>query len=281
MSEFISFLPPPGQALNHYNARERHAAQHKDVPEIFCDAMSVREEVFVEEQKVPLENEFDLDDPRSFHWVAYASVGTRNTEQTSAAIDGAKKEDGVVEADGSGRKGSTANKLAVGTIRLVPPPHPPHPEPESHHAIDNHEGVPKGAEPEAGPNPDVIYDGKEPYVKLGRLAVLPPFRGLGLSRLLIRAALSWISQNHEHVVPPLSPAAAEQRRLELGHDPEHNVFRGLVLIHAQTTVEKVYLSHGFVKDESMGTWFEEGIEHIGMWKRVELQPEGRRGSVQM
>ena len=43
------------------------------------------------------------------------------------------------------------------------------------------------------------------------------------------------------------------------------------MVHAQTTVEKVWSHHGFVKDESMGVWFEEGIEHIGMWKRIELE----------
>lgn len=103
--------------------------------------------------------------------------------------------------------------------------------------------------------------------------------GLGLSRLLVKAALSWLAENSPTAVTPLSPAAAEQRRLELGYDPEHSLFNGLVLIHAQSAVEKVWTKLGFVKDESMGTWWEEGIEHIGMWKRVELKPEVRRGSV--
>lgn len=103
--------------------------------------------------------------------------------------------------------------------------------------------------------------------------------GLGLSRLLIDAALSWVSQNSEAIIPPLSPATAEQHRLELGQDPEMVAFKGLVLVHAQTTVEKVWTRHGFVKDESMGVWFEEGIAHVGMWKRIDLEPEGRKKSV--
>lgn len=168
MSEFISFLSPPGALLDKYNRKEAYSKQSQDVPQVFCDAMSVREEVFVEEQKVPLENELDEDDPRSFHWVAYASVGTSSAEQAAVA----QTENG----QSTGRKGSTANKLAVGTIRLVPPPHPPHPEPQSHHAIDNHEGIPTGAP--GGDKTGFVHDGKEPYVKLGRLAVLPPFRGL-------------------------------------------------------------------------------------------------------
>lgn len=159
MSEFIAFLAPPGPALANYDSKELHTSQPEGVPEVFRDAMSVREEVYVEEQKIPLENEFDLDDPRSFHWVAYASVGVSAQEAATSPP--------------SGRKGSTANKLAVGTIRMVPPPHPPHPEPDSHHAIDNHDGVPFG-----GDATHAAHDGKEPYIKLGRLAVLPPFRGM-------------------------------------------------------------------------------------------------------
>lgn len=167
MSEFISFLPPPGAALANYDSTALHTSQPDDVPEVFCDAMSVRTEVFVEEQKIPMENEFDEDDPRSFHWVAYASVGTSSAEQ-AAVKEG--------ESVTSRRKGSTAQKLAVGTIRMVPPPHPPHPEPSSHHAIDNHEGLPPGAA--SGLRSTQVHNGNEPYVKLGRLAVLPPFRGM-------------------------------------------------------------------------------------------------------
>jgi len=161
MSQFIGFLPPPGALLAGYDSAQLHSHQVDDkIPEVFRDAMSVREEVYVDEQQIPLENEFDSDDARSWHWVAYASVGTSGN---SAGQDG----------DGD-RKSSTANQLAVGTIRLVPPPHPPHPEPGSSHKIDNAEGaVPdtdKGARAQPG-------NGKEPYIKFGRLAVLKPFRG--------------------------------------------------------------------------------------------------------
>lgn len=170
MSQFVSFLPPPGAALANYDSKQLHTSQPDDVPEIFCDAMSVRTEVFVEEQKVPMENELDEDDARSYHWVAYASVGTSGAEQAAAADKIRQK-----GSSQSGRRGSTAQNLAIGTIRLVPPPHPPHPEPSSHHAIDNHEGTSPDAD--AGLKSTETHDGKEPYVKLGRLAVLPAFRG--------------------------------------------------------------------------------------------------------
>lgn len=173
MSQFISFLPPPGLALANYDSAALHTTQSQDVPEIFRDAMSVREDVFVKEQNVALENEVDMDDARSFHWVAYASVGTTSGDG-NAAIDGVNK-DSATSAEKTGRKGSTAIGLPVGTIRLVPPPHPPHPEPGSSHKIDNHEGLPKDMQ--SGLSKTEMHDGKEAYIKLGRLSVLQPFRG--------------------------------------------------------------------------------------------------------
>jgi len=162
MSQFIGFLQPPGAALAGYDSKQLHSHQVDDkIPEVFRHAMSVREEVYVEEQKIPLENEFDTDDARSWHWVAYASVGTSG-QQSENSKDGR-------------RKSSTANKLGVGTIRLVPPPHPPHPEPGSSHKIDNAEGVLPDVE--AGVDHGQRGNGKEPYIKFGRLAVLKPFRG--------------------------------------------------------------------------------------------------------
>lgn len=107
--------------------------------------------------------------------------------------------------------------------------------------------------------------------------------GLGLARLLIDAALSWASTNAHSILPPMSPAAAEQRKLELGGGVEaEDVWRGLVLVHAQAHLEKYWAKFGFVKDESMGTWEEENIMHIGMWKRVDLDaqsPVPRKKSV--
>jgi hypothetical protein len=45
---------------------------------------------------------------------------------------------------------------------------------------------------------------------------------------------------------------------------------GLVLVHAQVQVEETYARMGFVKDDTMGKWVEEGITHVGMWKSVEV-----------
>ena len=78
----------------------------------------------------------------------------------------------------------------------------------------------------------------------------------------------------------MSPTAAEHRRLELGvsaEDDDH--WKGLVLIHAQKAItDKVWSRYGFVQDDSLGEWDEEGITHVGMWKRLEPAPE-RKASI--
>ena len=55
-------------------------------------------------------------------------------------------------------------------------------------------------------------------------------------------------------------------------------FQGLVLVHAQVGVQKVCNKYGFETDQSMGTWDEEGIDHVGMWKRLDLTDATRRNS---
>lgn len=104
--------------------------------------------------------------------------------------------------------------------------------------------------------------------------------GLGLSDLLVKTALSWAASHRSAIVQPISATVAEQRSLELGSGANNDSeWRGLVLVHSQTGVEKVWTRHGFVRDHSMGAWDEEGIEHVGMWKRIELLPEERKRSV--
>lgn len=72
-------------------------------------------------------------------------------------------------------------------------------------------------------------------------------RGKGLSRLLTEEAFRWL--------------AAHKSEVAVGYN-------GLVLCHGQVSVEKMYAKLGFVTDERLGRWNEEGIEHLGMWKRV-------------
>ncbi|KAI1608457.1 GNAT family acetyltransferase [Exophiala viscosa] len=189
----VAMLPPPGNivAPRGFPADPRPAG----APQLFLDAMDVRLKVFCDEQKCALEPELDEDDPRSVHWVVYYT-------------------------------GGPGPEQPVSVIRIVPPPHGPHPN--GFH--DPHE---------------------EPYVKLGRVATMPEFRRRGLTRMLSEAAFRWLVANREQV---------------------GGGWKDLVLTHAQVDVEKMYGRMGFVTDDKLGRWDEEGIEHLGMWKRLDAVP---------
>jgi predicted GNAT family N-acyltransferase len=261
-TEFISFLPPPGAALANYNHNALHSDQPSSIPSTFKEAMAVREEVYVDEQKCSLENEVDEDDPRSFHWVVYASVGTASSPSPPITT----KSPGT-KAEERRASESTASRVPVGTIRLVPPPHTAHHTPDTESSVS-----------QANLAKTVRSDSKtqipfqelsEPYVKLGRLATIAPYRGLGLSKLLFNAAVNWASVHPEAIIPPMSPADLEAAKLEGKKEPEP--WQGLVLIHAQKQVQGLWERFGFKLDKEMGTWDEEGIEHVGLWKRIEVK----------
>lgn len=125
--------------------------------------MSVRHSVYVEEQSVPLANEVDADDAQSYHWVVYASVGTPAGEDPDGGA--------------AGRKSSSAARLPVGTVRLVLPPHVHHEDGNEHPDMS---GAGEGQDAE---KLGCLRRGNEPYVRMGRLAVLKPYR----SKSAIRA----------------------------------------------------------------------------------------------
>ena len=240
-TQFISILPPPGPAvLIPASASHPH-------PEIFTEALSVRTTVFVNEQKCSLENEIDADDPRSWHWVVYASVSTKVPS---------------IAADGTERRTSEGGKVVVGTIRLVPPPHQPHPAPGSVDGVGGEKVSTPGYGRERATK---LHDGKEPYVKLGRMATLKEYRGLGLAKLLVSTAIEWAGKNAGKL-QPMKGGGVERERAEA----ELGLWKGLVLVHAQKDVESFYKGLKFVKDEELGEWTEEGIVHIGMWRRIEV-----------
>lgn len=279
---FVTLVPPAGAALRDYEPDLPPSKQPSSIPSTFIDAMIVREEVYVQEQNVPLSNELDDDDSRCWHWIAYASVGSSSTTQSSVTeSDREKQEEQARQA--------SAARVPVCTIRLVPPPHEEHPVPGSKMVFDSKTGKPvwtmptdaeAAAQPEAARNKTQGHSLEEPYIKLGRLATSPPFRGLGLSKLVINAALVWAAEHPRDILPPLSPASREAARLAEdktdgsdgrpmdGWQGSEEGWRGLVLVHAQTSVEKIWAKFGFVRDDSMGTWVEEGIEHIGMWRKL-------------
>ncbi|KAL9598545.1 MAG: hypothetical protein Q9219_004447 [cf. Caloplaca sp. 3 TL-2023] len=135
------------------------------------------------------------------------------------------------------------------TLRVVPPGLSPRQE-EGYGGVGREEG--RRTEPYRGKT--ALWDGREPYVKIGRVATLPEYRGRGIAVRLLDAALEDAGEHRER----FSGAAGEG-----GEE-----WRGLVLSHAQRSVRGWWERMGFVEDEGMGVWWEEGIEHVGMWRRV-------------
>ncbi len=282
-----AFVGQPATAA--YDANSPPTAQPRaaDLDPTFLDAMTVRYKVFVVEQQIGLATELDNDDTRSCHWVAYADKAADSAAGTTAA----------------------ASKQAIGTIRAVPYPQAPHPVVGGNYTIVNGvdtmtgrwvvtaaEGAdpsappvlptastppsqltfvpakepapgegPRGErEPEptpAGDRATSLHDGKEPYVKLGRIAVLAPYRSARIGRYLVQTTLDWIRTHptyfDEHGAASAAAAATTK-------------FSGLVCVHAQTHATGFYTRLGFVVDEGMGTWWEEGIPHVGMFLRLDL-----------
>lgn len=104
--------------------------------------------------------------------------------------------------------------------------------------------------PPHAPHPnDFTNPNEEPYLKLQRFATLAAHRSGGLGRMLVDTSLRWAAEHKD----------------EVGGEG----WKGMVLVHAQVSVEKVWAKMGFVTDEKLGRWDEEGIEHLGMWRRIE------------
>jgi len=139
----------------------------------------------------------------------------------------------------------------IAVIRLVPPPQPPH-------ELLTH--------PETAQNLPEYDWSHEPCIKLTRVAVLPEYRGLGLGRQLVDIALKWAELHGEEIDAAMRDVGGQSRQSRL----EEMKWKGLVLVHAQVDVESMYHRLGFETDDSLGRWDEEGIEHVGMFKRISL-----------
>ncbi|KAG0649048.1 hypothetical protein D0Z07_4742 [Hyphodiscus hymeniophilus] len=253
---FITFLGPSN--LSEYDRKKSPHEQTSTIPKTFIDAMEVREQVFVEEQHVPLENEFDSDDARACHWVVYASINTTTDPE-------------VKDADGNivQRKRSLTRTTPIGTIRLVPFPHAPHPEPGSKFTFDSSEEDSTGTPPYIVDRATTYHDGVEPYIKLGRIAVVKEFRGAGVAKILANAAISWAQQNPKFFNPSVTELGME--KLGATRTDQIPVWNGLCCVHAQEQVENTWVKWGFKTDKEMGTWDEEGIMHVGMFQRLKIE----------
>lgn len=204
------------------------------IPKTFCDALTVREEVFVKEMgAVPLIHHTDTDDARSWHWVLY-----------SASSDGLE-----------------IHRKPIGTVRLIPYPHHLHPNPGDCYKSPGPDTPSEDAAivflapapPSTLDRETSLHDGKEPYLKIGRMCVLKEFRRMGLADSLIRAALTWAAEN-----PKFSKD---------GEMP----WKGLVCAHAQEKAVTMWQRNGFVVDDIMGLWQEAGINHYGLFSRVQVK----------
>jgi predicted GNAT family N-acyltransferase len=196
--------------------------------------MKVRVRVFVDEQHCSADAEIDSDDARSWQWVIYASPSTESTSPPT----------------------STTTPVAV--IRLVPPPQTPHELLTHPHPTDPNTN-----------NPPAYDWTHEPCIKLTRVAVLPEYRGFGLGRRLVETALTWAA-SHAGEIDAAAVQLASQFSKKEDSTGVLEAWRGLVLVHAQVDVERMYRGLGFVTDEGLGRWDEEGIEHVGMFRRVEV-----------
>ncbi|EQK99142.1 hypothetical protein G6O67_005892 [Ophiocordyceps sinensis] len=257
----VAFLEPSN--LKGFQAGGSRDAQPPSIPRLFLDAMEVRGKVFVQEQKVPQENEFDSDDSRACHWIVYAK--SNHTARP-------------VVPNGCGNavqpRQSSTRKTPVGTVRLVPFPHDPHPKAGGSYwngalegeqpASDNEDAT---AKPLLADRPTSFHDGQEPYVKLGRLAVVKECRGQRLAGLLVHAALSWLKANPSYFDEAVTEPGSEQ---ETSAHLETPKWEGLVCAHAQEQAVGAWAKWGFHVDDAMGRWFEEGIPHIGMFQRLNI-----------
>lgn len=263
---FISFLEP--NKLEGFKIGASKDAQPSTIPGPFVDAMEVRQDVFIVEQDVPVENEFDSDDPRCCHWVAYASV--HKTEEQEVRDEAGN----VVQP----RKSSTRT-TPIGTIRLVPFPHEPHPKSGGQYwnnvlqDANEEEREAAAADPETrrsykADRPTTFHDGKESYVKLGRLAVQKDFRGQGIAGLLVTTVLEWLKENPAYFDPSITEIGLEQ--MGAARETEIPSWGGLVCVHAQEQAKGAWERWGFKVDEGMGRWWEEGIPHVGMFQRLQI-----------
>ncbi|KAL2827596.1 acyl-CoA N-acyltransferase [Aspergillus cavernicola] len=243
-----SLLPPPGQNNGSpLTLPTRTIPYPANNPKLFNDALAVRLEVFVDEQKCAADLEIDDDDPRSWQWVIY--------------------DDTLVSAI----EPSTSIKVPVAVVRLVPPPHVAHEDAVAAFAPIPASGAHGNGEQTSeneGPKYDLAH---EPYIKFGRVAVLSGYRGCGLARRLMETAIEWAEQNPGDINRAFGEVVGKEGGGGGGGSGLVPEWKGLALVHAQGQVERMYERLGFVTDEGLGRWVEEGIEHVGMWKRLDVK----------
>jgi predicted GNAT family N-acyltransferase len=301
MSNFVTHVAPMGTALLSFNRSLSATEQSKpnSIPQAFMDAMAVREVVFVDEQHVPWDRELDSEDANCHHFVAYANVavktkkaipldqplppGAEGSPDTAPSSSRPRSSGRPRSSTDASRRRSSADGASpsieggmnkpVGTIRIVPPEGVVAPASRRSSSTAGlvtspvQETLPPPADDNPTPHPTLYPN--EPYIRLGRLATLPEFRGMGLSRLLINTALDYARKNPRQFSPVIDVteiAAAIQEGV-----PTPEPWKGLIVVHAQKwRTDALWQKYGFQLDRGMGEWMEEGIMHVGMCLKVDV-----------
>lgn len=143
------------------------------------------------------------------------------------------------------------------------------PEPPRHRALSLNEHRRLFANKPFGPDrPTDFHNGKEPYYKLGRVAVLPEYRGDNAGKRLWDIATQWLQENPTYFNPSVRELGSDVMKVTNVNDiPKWN---GLVCIHAQEALIRVYESWGFQVDNTFGKFYQDGIPHVGMWTRLPI-----------
>ena len=248
----IIVYPPPGPSILDFRSYilqspTSEAIAQPELPLELKSAFALRFSVFVNEQKASAEGEIDSDDPRSWHWVALAAA------QEGSASSG--KERAVLDDRETEKK-----HIVAATLRLVPVSSTPL------EAKEAHEVSPGGLAQGPSHKPTALWDGHEPYVKIGRVATRPSHRRMGLGQLLVESGVEWAGR-HREILRQSNGGRLPEGNTEGGFE---NQWNGLILVHAQKLVKRFWEKLGFVEDEGMGVWWEEGCEHVGMWRRATI-----------
>ncbi|KAL2014867.1 hypothetical protein VTN00DRAFT_2392 [Thermoascus crustaceus] len=245
--------PPPGPSTKLTYPTPSNPSPATNPP-FLTDALRVRHTVFVAEQGCDPTNEIDSDDGRSWHWVLYTSSSSKGDNQQGQNLGEEEEEEEEEEAEKE-----MEDRIPIGVIRLVPPPHAPH----ETLLLD-----PSSTSTSSLPKYDLHH---EPYIKLTRVAVLREYRGQGLAKKMVEAALEWAAEHPDEIDAAYARVARDESQTEGQTQGTGRRWTGLALVHAQVPVEKMYQKLGFVTDDALGRWHEEGIEHVGMWRRVPVR----------